>query len=169
MQLYIQAFGKIRTPGLREAANYYLRNIQPWMKTIENELKPAPLTDKSPQSRKQVQDKEALLLNQVIEQSAKKKTDSRQRIYLLDETASPLSTDDWAALARSWEDESWNQVHLCIGSSMGFNQQMRDLSHGRISLGAQTLSHELARVVLYEQLYRAWSILRNHPYHHAGL
>lgn len=54
---------------------------------------------------------------------------------------------------------------FAIGGSDGFSEQTRRRAALTLSFGKMTLPHELARVVLLEQLYRAFTILKNHPYH----
>jgi 23S rRNA (pseudouridine1915-N3)-methyltransferase len=54
---------------------------------------------------------------------------------------------------------------FAIGPADGFSDQIQKAAAFRLSLGKMTLSHELARVVLLEQLYRAFTILKGHPYH----
>ena len=158
MKLKLIAFGKLRTPGLREAADYYLRNVRPWATLEEIELKPIAVPDKSAATRLQIQEKEAeLLLARVSE---------RCRLYLLDEGGKQLKTHAWAALARDWESQG--EVALCIGSSLGFHDRVRKRAHAALALGPQTLPHELARVVLLEQVYRAFSVIKGHPYHNEG-
>jgi 23S rRNA (pseudouridine1915-N3)-methyltransferase len=158
------AFGKLRTPGLREAADYYVRNLKPWIPLQEQELKPVPVPDKSPATRRLIQDKESLHLEQKLAQFL----GPRGGYYLLDEIGKPLTTREWAAMARDWESGSLSEVAICLGSSLGWSDEFRKGARGSLSLGPQTLSHELARVVLLEQLYRAWSVLRGHPYHNEG-
>jgi len=159
VRIQIIAFGKLKTPGLREAADYYKKLIHPWAALEEVELKPVAVPDKSEATRQRVQPQEAeLLLARLPERSA---------LYLLDEAGRALSTRQWAEQARDWEREC-PHVTLAIGSSLGFDESLRRRAKATLSLGAQTLPHELARVVLLEQLYRAWSVLRGHPYHNEG-
>ena len=75
-----------------------------------------------------------------------------------------LSSEELAALL---EREQVNATPLlfAIGGSDGFSEEARRCASLTLSLGKITLPHELARVVLVEQLYRAFTILKNHPYH----
>lgn len=164
LQVSIVAFGKLRTPGLRDACDYYQKLLRGWCGVRELELKPCEVPDKSPATRKKIQDKEAQLLHEKLLSSLS----PRARFYLLDEGGKTLSTQDWARLVSSWESESVPEVALCVGSSLGFSEELRKRAHGRLSLGPQTLSHELARAVLVEQVYRAFSVVRGHPYHNEG-
>jgi 23S rRNA (pseudouridine1915-N3)-methyltransferase len=160
MKLQLIAFGKLKTPGLREAAEYYSKILRPWAPLEEIELKPLEVPDKSAATRKQIQEREAELLL--------KKIPERGVFYLLDEGGRAQDTQKWASLVREWEGASLSSVSLCVGSSLGFSDGLRKRARGLLSLGPQTMSHELARVVLLEQVYRAWSVTRGHPYHNEG-
>ena len=164
MRLSLIAFGKLKTPGLRETADYYKKLTRAWISFEEIELKPLPVPDKSPATRIQIQDKEGSLLLQRI------KSDSMNRslYFLLDETGKSLTTEQWAQHFSQWENLGSTHIYLCIGSSLGFSSEVRKGAQGVLSLGAQTLPHELARVVLLEQIYRACSVLKGHPYHNSG-
>lgn len=164
MKLHLVAFGKLRTPGLREVTDYYARNLRPWAELNEIELKPIAVPDKSPATRARIQEKEAELVLERVRAAA----GDRAAIYLLDEKGKALATQGWAERVREWEASGGREPVLVIGSSLGFADALRKKAQGLMSLGAQTMSHELARAVLCEQLYRAWSVVRGHPYHNEG-
>lgn len=161
MKVSILSFGKLKTPGMRDAANHYLGLISAWVKVEEVELKALSVPDKSAATRKAIQEKEALILG------VKLKSTEANQVYLLDEKGKPLPTLQWAEEVNRWESTSISHVAICIGSSLGFSDELRK-KYKALSLSPQTLSHELARVVLLEQLYRAWSVERGHPYHNEG-
>ncbi len=164
MRLHLLAFGKMRTPGLGESCAYYLRNLQHWVATSEHELKAIAVPDKSPASRAQIQEKEALILREKLNSLLS----PRGIFYLLDEVGKSQSTQDWAKMVNEWEASGVTEVAFCLGSSLGFAPSLHSQARGLVSLGPQTLPHELARVVVAEQLYRAWSVTRGHPYHVQG-
>lgn len=164
MRLHLVTFGKLKTPGLRQAADYYKKLTRSWVQVEEIELKPVPVPDKSSATRARIQQKETELMLESISS----RISPRAEIYLLDETGKTLRTQDWAEHARQWEDYGSSDVVLCIGSSLGFSEELRRKARGTFALGPQTLSHELARIVILEQLYRAWSVIRGHPYHVEG-
>ncbi|MBK6293786.1 MAG: 23S rRNA (pseudouridine(1915)-N(3))-methyltransferase RlmH [Rhodoferax sp.] len=85
-------------------------------------------------------------------------------IVALDERGTPLSTLALAGRLKSWQLNS-NDVALLIGGPDGLDPALRQSAHERIRLSDLTLPHAFARVLLIEQLYRAWSINANHPYH----
>ncbi len=158
MKIRLIAFGRLKFPGYRETADEYLKRLRPWASVEEIELKPVSVPDKSAATRARIQTAESGLFSARASKGA--------RIVLLDETGKAATTQEWAVRVRDWE-ASGTEVVLGIGSSLGWDSELRKKAEV-LSLGPQTLSHELARVVLCEQLYRAYSIVRGHPYHNEG-
>ena len=86
------------------------------------------------------------------------------RIVALDERGATLTTVALAAKVQNWQLES-DDVALVIGGPDGLDPAFKQAAHERIRLSDLTLPHAMVRVLLIEQLYRAWSINANHPYH----
>lgn len=86
------------------------------------------------------------------------------RIVVLDERGTSLTTQALASRLTSWQ-LGGADVALVIGGPDGLEPEFRQAAHERIRLSDLTLPHAMARVLLIEQLYRAWSINANHPYH----
>ena len=86
------------------------------------------------------------------------------RVVALDERGTPLTTVTLAAKLKNWQLEA-DDVALVIGGPDGLDPAFRQAAHERIRLSDLTLPHAMVRVLLVEQLYRAWSINANHPYH----
>ena len=86
------------------------------------------------------------------------------RIVALDERGTSLTTKALAVKLNGWQLES-DDVALVIGGPDGLDPAFRQAAHERIRLSDLTLPHAFARVLLVEQLYRAWSVNANHPYH----
>jgi 23S rRNA (pseudouridine1915-N3)-methyltransferase len=86
------------------------------------------------------------------------------RIVALDERGTTLTTVALAAKFKSYEREG-NAVVFVIGGPDGLDAEFKAAAHERIRLSDMTLPHAFARVLLIEQIYRAWSINANHPYH----
>ena len=85
-------------------------------------------------------------------------------VVALDERGTALSTVALAAKLRQWQLAA-DDVALVIGGPDGLDPDFRQAAHERIRLSDLTLPHAMVRVLLVEQLYRAWSINANHPYH----
>lgn len=86
------------------------------------------------------------------------------RLLMLDVKGKSLSTEMLSQKMSSWQMEG-TDICLVIGGPDGLSSQCLAAADERWSLSALTLPHPLVRVVLVEQLYRAWTILQNHPYH----
>jgi len=86
------------------------------------------------------------------------------RVVALDERGSALTTLALAARLQGWQ-LSGDDLALVIGGPDGLEPAFRQAAHERIRLSDLTLPHAMVRVLLIEQLYRAWSINANHPYH----
>lgn len=86
------------------------------------------------------------------------------RIVALDERGTHLTTKALADKLKHWQLEA-DDVALVIGGPDGLDPQFKQLAHERIRLSDLTLPHAMVRVLLIEQLYRAWSVNANHPYH----
>jgi 23S rRNA (pseudouridine1915-N3)-methyltransferase len=86
------------------------------------------------------------------------------RVVALDERGTTLSTVALAAKLQHWQLEG-DDVALVIGGPDGLDPAFKQAAHERIRLSDLTLPHAMVRVLLIEQLYRAWSINANHPYH----
>ncbi len=86
------------------------------------------------------------------------------RIVVLDERGSNLTTKALAARLTEWQ-LSGDDVALVIGGPDGLEPAFKQAAHERVRLSDMTLPHAFARVLLIEQLYRAWSVNAHHPYH----
>lgn len=86
------------------------------------------------------------------------------RIVALDERGTALTTMALAAKLKGWQLEN-DVVALVIGGPDGLDPALRQSAHERIRLSDLTLPHAMVRVLLAEQLYRAWSVNAGHPYH----
>lgn len=92
------------------------------------------------------------------------RTDKSHRI-VIDGTGKLLTSRDWAERVRDFELDGIDAVSILIGGADGHSDTLRAEAQECISLGPLTLQHELAQLILLEQLYRAYTILRGLPYH----
>ena len=86
------------------------------------------------------------------------------RVVALDERGTSLSTKALAERLKGWQLEG-DDVALVIGGPDGMDPEFKAQAHERIRLSDLTLPHAMVRVLLIEQLYRAWSLNAGHPYH----
>jgi 23S rRNA (pseudouridine1915-N3)-methyltransferase len=143
MKLKIAWIGKTKEPAIQSLTNEYLKRIARYAEVEGVSTK----------------DEAAIL---TLSRGAKGKT--RHNLVLLDARGKQLSSEELA----TWMDrEQVNAVPplFAIGGADGFTDEARRQARFTLSLGKMTLPHELARVVLLEQIYRAFTILEKHPYH----
>lgn len=85
-------------------------------------------------------------------------------IVALDGQGQPWSSEQWASRLELWQREA-RDLALLVGGPDGLAPRCLETAQHRVSLSPLTFPHALVRVILAELLYRAWSILRRHPYH----
>jgi len=86
----------------------------------------------------------------------------------LDERGQTLSSIELAKKLEGWRDAGTREVRFLIGAADGHDEEQRNSADLLLSFGAATWPHLMARAMLAEQLFRATSILANHPYHREG-
>ena len=86
-------------------------------------------------------------------------------LVLLDSRGKEMTSEQLAQWIDSQQANDVQQLIFAIGPANGFSDEARRAANASFSLGKMTLPHELARVVLLEQIYRAFTIIKKHPYH----
>lgn len=89
----------------------------------------------------------------------------KSTLVLLDACGKQLSSEELAKYLGDYQGRNSLPLVFAIGAADGFSDEARRQAGMLLSLGKMTIAHELARVVLLEQLYRAFTILKGHPYH----
>ena len=90
---------------------------------------------------------------------------AKSTLALMDSRGKEFSSEQFAKFLGDYQDRNPLPLVFAIGGADGFNAEARSVAQYVISLGKMTFPHELARVVLLEQVYRAFTILAGHPYH----
>jgi 23S rRNA (pseudouridine1915-N3)-methyltransferase len=90
---------------------------------------------------------------------------AKYKLILLESGGKQHSSEEFAEWLRDQQEISALPLLFAVGAADGFSAQTRKVAALTLSLGKMTLPHQLARVVLLEQLYRAFTILNRHPYH----
>jgi 23S rRNA (pseudouridine1915-N3)-methyltransferase len=103
---------------------------------------------------------EANLLAKFASKGSEKST-----LVLMDSRGKEFSSEQFAKFLGDYQDRNPLPLVFAIGGADGFSTEARSAAQHVISLGKMTLPHELARIVLIEQVYRAFTILTGHPYH----
>lgn len=95
-----------------------------------------------------------------------KKLDKGDWLLLLDEQGKEFSSVAFANYLDNLLQQNHKRIVLLVGGAYGFSPDIYARANGKISLSKMTFSHQMVRLFVLEQLYRAMSILRNLPYHH---
>ena len=151
MRLYLVGVGKLRPP-LREVTDDYLRRLGRVLTVEEREAREAGQAS-TPELRRGQEDERVLRL-------IPEGTD----ITLLDVGGTGWSSELLATHLQRWRESARDRA-LVIGGADGVGSAVRARATERWSLGPLTLPHEMARLIVAEQLYRAAMILQGHPYH----
>ena len=103
---------------------------------------------------------------EVTDDKLTKELDKHDRVYLLDDKGSMYSSKEFSSFIEKQLNAGFKSVAFVIGGPFGFSEEVRDLADGSISLSKMTFPHDLVRVIFLEQLYRAFTIIKNEKYHH---
>jgi 23S rRNA (pseudouridine1915-N3)-methyltransferase len=95
-----------------------------------------------------------------------KQIDSRDLVVLMDERGKDVSSEELAELVAEAGDGGYGGLVFCIGGPFGHGDAVKTRADRKIKLSSMVMNHQVARLVLLEQIYRAWTILRGEPYHH---
>lgn len=144
MKLTIVWIGKTKNSATQSLTDEYLKRLRQFAETDGVSLK----------------DEAALL-----KLCGRSHGSARRWLVLLDSRGKQLSSEDLAQLVRDHQERNPLPMVFAIGPADGFSPELVRQADLVLSLGKMTLAHELARVVLLEQVYRAFTILKGHPYH----
>ncbi|MFN3641285.1 MAG: 23S rRNA (pseudouridine(1915)-N(3))-methyltransferase RlmH, partial [Flavobacterium sp.] len=94
------------------------------------------------------------------------KLNTGDHLILLDENGKNFSSEAFSEFLQKKMNSGLKTLVFVIGGPYGFSEEIYQKADGKISLSAMTFSHQMIRLFFVEQLYRAFTILRNEPYHH---
>ena len=150
MKIKIAWIGKTKEPAIQSLTDEYLKRISRY----------APVEGIA------LRDEAALLQLCGCAASAKAgKPNSKSTLVLMDSRGKQFSSEEFARFLGEYQDHNPLPLVFAVGPADGFTEGARDAAQRTISLGRMTLTHELGRVILLEQVYRAFTILKGHPYH----
>lgn len=145
MRVTILSVGHKMPAWIQEGFHEYQRRMPPEIRVELTELKP----DKT-------KDDEGKRILAALPESA--------TLLALDERGKAVTTQGLSVMLSGWMRDATHPV-FAIGGADGLGDEVKQRADKLVSLSALTLPHQLVRVVLAEQLYRAWTILARHPYH----
>lgn len=144
MKVQIAWIGKTKEAAFRALTEEYLRRISRYLAAESHELT-----------------SEDALLDLAGSTSSR----TRPVLVLLDARGRQFTSEEFAGLLRDQQDRGTQNLFFGVGPADGFSDKARGAADLILSFGKMTLAHELARIVLLEQIYRAFTILKGHPYH----
>lgn len=149
--------GKTKESWLKSGMAEYVSRIKRYTRFEVLELNPPKLSAKAPES--EWKKREFQLLQE----------QTKGHRVLLDVSGRQLDSPAFAQYLEQTELSGQGHIDFIVGGPYGFDQAMYDLvpAKHRLSLSAMTYSHQIVRLVFLEQLYRAYTIRRGEPYHHA--
>ena len=144
MKLTIAWIGKTKSPAIQALTEDYLKRLRQYCDAEGVSLKDEAALQKL---------------------CGRAQGSARRRLVLLDPGGKQLSSEELARFIQDHQDRNPLALVFAIGPADGISPELRRQADHLLSLGKMTLAHELARVVTLEQLYRAFTILKGHPYH----
>jgi 23S rRNA (pseudouridine1915-N3)-methyltransferase len=152
MKIKIAWIGKTKEPAIQSMTDEYLKRISRYAQAEGMALR----------------DEAALLqmCGRTAPGKASKTTSAgKSTLVLMDSRGQQFSSEELARFLGDYQDRNPQPLVFAVGPADGFSEVARSTAQHTISMGRMTLAHELARVVLLEQVYRAFTILKGHPYH----
>ena len=140
--------GKTRDKNYRALQDEYLRRLSHFVRCEIVEVK-----DSAPHEDKEIEGKRIL-----------EKLNQNPFVCLLDVEGRQLSSPQLASEVEKWQNAGTKEVTFIIGGADGASSEVARRANDKLSLSFLTFTHEMARVVLFEQLYRAYTIIRGFPY-----
>jgi 23S rRNA (pseudouridine1915-N3)-methyltransferase len=147
LAIHVLAVGKIKERGLRDVIDDYGKRIARYAQFRELEIKDGSAAE--------------------VEARFRKAIPPRAQIVALEVDGRALSSEELARWVGKVEDSPTQQLVFLIGGAYGLPQTLSRDAHLRLSLSSMIFPHRIARVVLVEQIYRSFTILRGEPYSHA--
>lgn len=140
----------------RELQAEYAKRLQPFAKLARLDVPHVAFSSTAERERVQVKEAERL----------RKSIFTGSLVVALDETGKHFTSEQFAQQLLKWSEQETRTISFVLGGPLGLDPQLKKEAHAILSLSTLTFPHDLAQVVLLEQLYRALTILRKKTYHY---
>lgn len=158
MRFYVVCIGKLKDVYLRDGVAEFVKRMRPYGGIAITELNESKIGDKpSDEDRKQVVVEEGERLLKAIPKNA--------YTVLLDVYGKTMSSEDLAKTIAKLEVDGISDMAFIVGGAFGVSEELRKSVHYKLSFSPMTFTHQMVRLLLVEQIYRASKINRNEPYH----
>lgn len=157
VRIKVRAIGRVKEQFIRDAIADYEKRISQYCQIECAEFPEAPVPDTHPSTIEKACVIEGEKLCSGI--------GAQDYVIVLDRMGRPVSSEGFAGIIKQCEVEGPYQVVFVIGGPYGLSDACKKRADMILSCSAMTFPHQLARLILYEQIYRAFSIIRGQPYH----
>lgn len=156
MKLRLLCIGRLSEPYLRDGCALFQQRVQRYLPLVIEEFKEQKAPDRGAKNRAVTAEGEQLIDRIAV----------NSFVIALDERGQGLTSMALAGLLEQHMVASTAEWVLVIGGPHGLSERLRQRADLVLSLSTMTLTHQIARLLLLEQIYRACTIIRNEPYHH---
>ncbi len=156
MKITLLTLGKTSEKHLLDGINIYISRLKHYVPFTIHELPELKNTKSLSQDQQKAKESELIFKN--ITRS--------DHVILLDENGAELNSMEFAGFLNKKMVSGQQHLVFVVGGPYGFDKEIIKRSNGKISLSKMTFSHQMVRLFFVEQLYRAFTILKNEPYHH---
>ncbi|MBN2218826.1 MAG: 23S rRNA (pseudouridine(1915)-N(3))-methyltransferase RlmH [Kosmotogaceae bacterium] len=155
MNIRIAATGKPKSNFIVEGIEQYRK----WLSAFGRvDLEYFPLGGTTAREREKVKEREG--------RRYLKAADSQDKILLLDARGEQYSSQEFARMLEKWQNIGVSNLSFFVGGPLGFSNEVLSKGWQKLALSRMTFTHEMALLILLEQLFRAYAILGNRPYHY---
>jgi 23S rRNA (pseudouridine1915-N3)-methyltransferase len=158
MRVIIAAVGRLKQGPERELAAAYRKRAEAIGRNFGlRDFEIVEIRESRAQDAERRRTEESIAIANIIPE--------RAIVAILDERGENIDSAGFAGLLRNWREEDRPAVCFVIGGADGLAQSLRERAKVRLAFGTLTWPHQLVRIMMLEQLYRAGTILAGHPYH----
>lgn len=157
MKIKVVCIGKTGKKFLVDGEREYLDRLKHYAKVEKVELPDIKNARKLSRDQVKLEEGKALL----------KTIDTGDQVYLLDEKGKQYSSELFSEFLQKRFNQGGKCLIFVIGGAYGFSDELYKRAQGKLSLSAMTFSHQMIRMIFFEQLYRAMTIQKGEPYHHS--
>ena len=147
--------GTLKEKFLKDAINEYLKRLSRFAKVEIVELEESKIQSKSEEQIKKEEGERIL-----------KRIKESDYLILLDLKGEMLSSEEFSTKLKNLIDKGVSPLTFVIGGTLGLSEEVRKRANLSISISRMTFTHQMCRVILLEQIYRAFKIINNEEYHH---
>lgn len=155
MKIKIIALGKIKEKFLKDGIDEFLKRLTPYASVEVVELNPIEIKDENITDRVLDQEADKILAN----------IKPQDFVITMEIQGKMLSSEELADKINDLTNQGTQEVVFVIGSSCGLAKRVSDRANFKLSMSKMTFLHQFARLILIEQIYRAFKIIKNETYH----